>query len=474
MATPKTKCFILWACAALVALFASCGEDRWEEYREQTELDTWMYDLMQQHYLWYASLPDYDDVNPFLSPEEFLSKVKVSRDDYSFVDSVMDVPLPTYGFDYSLVRSQVIDTAYNALVTYVVPGSPAEEAGLQRGDWIMKVDTFYISRKYGEELLQGVSPRRLVMGEWREVIPEATEDEEEPLPVYLVVATGDTLDMSAARVVEDVPLHKSSVIELATGEKVGYLMYNSFTAGTDDVPGKYNDELRQWSAELSAERVNKVILDLRYNEGGTLDCVQLLGTLLTSSYYLDQPMAQLEYNDKNSQRDTTLTFNSQLLGQGRNLDLNTLIVLTSNQTAGAPEMLMNSLNGKIQRLISIGSSTKGQNVATECFVNEKHRWAVNPVVCTVYNSEHVTYEGGFQATYSVSTSSDYTTFLPFGNPSESLLSVAIGVLEGTYPPRDDEEEPATASVANALPHFAIEKNVSSCASRRFEHGLQLK
>ena len=38
-----------------------------------------------------------------------------------------------------------LDTAYNALITYVIPGSPAA-AVLKRGDWIVKVDTSYISK----------------------------------------------------------------------------------------------------------------------------------------------------------------------------------------------------------------------------------------------------------------------------------------------------------------------------------------
>ena len=126
--------------------FFSCGVDRWPEYAHQTALDTWMYDIMQQNYLWYQDLPSYDDVNLFLEPASFLSKVKSKKDSYSFVDSVMEAPLPTYGFDYSLVRNPDIDTAYNALITYVIPGSPAA-AVLKRGDWIVKVDTSYISKK---------------------------------------------------------------------------------------------------------------------------------------------------------------------------------------------------------------------------------------------------------------------------------------------------------------------------------------
>ena len=142
--------------------------------------------------------------------------------------------------------------------------------------------------------------------------------------------------------------------------------------------------------------------------------------------------------------------------------------MISGETAGAPEMLMHSLNGKIQQLIAIGSSTKGQNVATEQFINEEFLWSINPAVCTIYNSEHDTY-GGFKPTYAVNASTDYLTFLPFGDEKETLLSVALGVLNKTYPPKDEETEETTKA------QFKIEKSVISPASRRFSsNGLQLK
>ncbi|MDD3039236.1 S41 family peptidase [Bacteroides sp.] len=470
MMTNLRKIFLIPALIiTFISGFVSCGVDRWPEYAHQTALDSWMYNIMQQNYLWYQSMPSYNNVNLFLDPASFLSKVKTNYDSYSFVDSIMETPLPTYGFDYSLVRSQDIDTAYNALITYVIPGSPAEKAGLQRGNWIMKVDTSYISKKYEVQLLQGTRARDLVMGVWKEVIPEVEEGEEQPDPIYKVVPNDITLKMGAAQIVEDNPFHKSEILDLSTG-KVGYLMYNSFTAGTKDDSEKYNNELRKWSAELAQQNINKVILDLRYNAGGTLDCVQLLSTMFVPSYYLDQNMTFLEYNDKNIDKDATLTFDQQLLKSGKNLDLNTLIVLISGETAGAPEMLMNNLNGKIQKVIAIGASTKGQNVATEKFINEEFLWAINPVVCTVYNSDHVTY-GKFEPNYSVSSSTDYSTFLPFGDPKETLLSIAIGVLEGTYPPVEPEnpEEGTTSGKS-----IKIEKSVSSPASRLFMRGLQLK
>ena len=438
--------------------FFSCGVDRWPEYAHQTALDTWMYDIMQQNYLWYQDLPSYDNVNLFLDPASFLSKVKSKSDSYSFVDSVMETPLPTYGFDYSLVRSADIDTAYNALITYVIPGSPAEAAGLVRGDWIMKVDTSYISKKYETQLLQGTKARDLVMGVWKEVPVEPEEGEvgEEETTVYKVVPNDKTLKLPAARAVEDNPVHKTEILTVKENNsdiKVGYLMYNSFTAGTKADPEKYNDELRQISQEFKTAGVKYVILDLRYNAGGSLDCVQLLGTILTSNARLNEPMAYLEYNDKNRDKDATINFDPTILGSGTNLDLPGLFVITSGTTAGAPEMLIGSLFLKDSYpVVSIGSATKGQNVATEQFVNDEFLWSVNPVVCTVYNSKHDE-NGSFVPNADLKISettidgiTNYSEFLPFGDPNERLLKVAIGVIEGTYPPKKEEDTTTKAQL----------------------------
>ena len=477
----KLRKIILIPALSIVSIsgFFSCGVDRWPEYAHQTALDTWMYDIMQQNYLWYQDLPSYDNVNLFLDPASFLSKVKSKSDSYSFVDSVMETPLPTYGFDYSLVRSADIDTAYNALITYVIPGSPAEAAGLVRGDWIMKVDTSYISKKYETQLLQGTKARDLVMGVWKEVPVEPEEGEvgEEETTVYKVVPNDKTLKLPAARAVEDNPVHKTEILTVKENNsniKVGYLMYNSFTAGTKADPEKYNDELRQISQEFKTAGVKYVILDLRYNAGGSLDCVQLLGTILTSNARLNEPMAYLEYNDKNRDKDATINFDPTILGSGTNLDLPGLFVITSGTTAGAPEMLIGSLFLKDSYpVVSIGSATKGQNVATEEFVNEEFLWSVNPVVCTVYNSKHDE-NGSFVPNADLKISettidgiTNYSEFLPFGDPNERLLKVAIGVIEGTYPPKKEEDTTTKAQ-------FKIEKSVITPASRRFVGGGGLK
>ena len=97
---------------------------------------------------------------------------------------------------------------------------------------------------------------------------------------------------------------------------------------------------------------------------------------------------------------------------------------------------------------------------------------MNPVVCTVYNSTHddwgaiVPNDKLKVSETSIDGVTNYSEFLPFGDPNERLLKVAIGVIEGTYPPQEEEDK--------SKAQFKIEKSVSSPASRRFTGGLRLK
>lgn len=468
----------------MVCNLMSCGVDRWSEYAEMTALDNWVDTVMRKHYLWYKDIPSYNKLNQFQAPDAYLTSLLSKNDNkFSFADTVLSAPLPTYGFDYTLVKNSQIDTAYHALITYIIPGSAAEKAGLKRGEWIIKMGPQYISKKYEKRLLQGTKAIELTVGQWQKVVSKesgkATED------LYDVVATG-TKQMPAATVVVDNPVHLYKILTLSNGEKVGYLMYNSFTAGTKEEPEKYNNELRQISKELQAANIQGLILDFRYNKGGTIDCVQLLSTLIVPSNFLNTDMASLEYNDLNSKKNKTLKFDSKVLKEGVNLNLNTIIVLTTGTTAGAPEMLMNSINKKATKLISIGSATKGQYVATERFVNDTYHWAINPAVCTVYNSEKETFIGGFAATQSINEWSDYNKVLPFGDPKEALLSVAIGVLDGTYQPPTPTNSGTSRSIvpvfnsvnssiinSTGQPKTRLPKIVSSTASRKFIQGLQI-
>ena len=122
--------------------------------------------LMREVYLWYEDIPAANSLNYFQAPDAFLKSILSKNDKgFSTVDSIMDTPLPSYGFDYTLYKVATSDTTYTALVSYVAKNSPAEDAGLERGNWIMLVDGDSITKKTEERLIDG-GARTLRIGKY--------------------------------------------------------------------------------------------------------------------------------------------------------------------------------------------------------------------------------------------------------------------------------------------------------------------
>lgn len=415
--------FSLWGVLALSALL-SCGEDRWKEYYPWTGRDLWIDSVMRQDYLWYEDLPSSKELNYFQEPPAFLKSLLSPRDKgFSTVDTLDNTPVPSYGFDYTLFKLATSDTVFNALVTYVMPQSPAAQAGMQRGEWIMLVDGDSITKKTEQLLVDGGS-RKLLLG--RYVVQKDEEDKE-----IGVIESDRNVTLPAARAVADdaIPAYRIIKIE-GTGFTVGYLVYNQFVAGTEQDKEKYNNLLRSFSRECKSAGVNNFVLDLRYNAGGEMECVQLLGDILVPADKLESPLAYLQYNDKQPEKDRDLMLDSQLLQGGANLNLSTLYVLTGSATAGAAEMLINCLE-PYMKVVLIGQTTKGENVATGTYLNPKYPWVLRPVVCEVFNANDKSdYADGFKPDLSMNETSYLANFLPLGNPEEALLNTALQLIVG--------------------------------------------
>ncbi len=421
---------ILLFLVAVLPLLLSCGVDRWPEYAAKTIRDRWMDSIMRVNYLWYDEMTADNKLNFFSAPSAFIKSAVPSKDKgFTTADSILLTPAPSYGYSYKLYRAAADATAYNALITYILPGSPAADAGLHRGDWIMQVNGETITTKNETTLLGGTAALDLVIGKY-------TEQVNENETVTGVVVEDHTTTLPAAREVENNPVNYYNTYTRA-GYKVGYMVYSNFTAGTLNDPEKYNNELRAISNTFKAAGTNIVIVDLRYNGGGQTECAQLLGTLLAPASALGSPMAYLEYNDRLQDKNQTLLFDNALIQGGSNINPVGIIFLSTSVTAGASEMIMNCLQPHTNNIMLIGQNTVGQNVGTSSYRNPELLWKLNLVEYTIYNSNQESgYTGGFAPKYAIDETTDLLHFLPFGDENETLLHAALGVLDGTYPPAE--------------------------------------
>ena len=323
------------------AWLASCGEDRWAGYAEQTKTDRWIDDTMRVWYYWREDIPGTNDLNYFTDPITFFRSLLSSDDGkngtpYSTIDTLEAVTrsIPytdhSYGFQFTTNRVEGNDTALYAHVLYVAQGSPAADIGLERGDWIMQMDGHPITQdNYAR--LYGDGAMNLTVGYY-----DPAGD--------TILAYAGTRQMAQARAVDDNPVHYRNIYE-RNGKRIGYLVYNHFSSGSTLEGGgtEYDDDLRAASRYFASGGVNEFVLDLRYNNGGQLSCAQLLCTLLAPASALGQTLGYVEYNSRFNPRQATLSLDENIIGSGANLNLGTLYILTSAQTASASEMLINCL-----------------------------------------------------------------------------------------------------------------------------------
>lgn len=415
--------------------FGSCGEDRSGEYYALIAAKTWIYETMQQNYLFYADLPAEEDIDFFQKPQEFLSSVISDKDKkgsvtFSHIDSVNRKPrvtttFPSFGLEGTMIR---LDDGTNAVrILYVQDQSPAKEAGLKRGNCIIAVDSQKITTSnYSEYFQYPTQPYRYML-----ITPHiATKEEEEDKQVY------DTCEVQlpAPRIVEQPSVFMTKNITAGGGRKAFYIMYNSFEKEDEDL-------LKKAFEEGMSASPNDVILDLRYNPGGYVSTSILLSSMLAPASAIGQPCLKLIYNDKIN-KEESIPFQ-----QVTNYTYDNLYVITSRNTASASEIVINCLRPYLgDKLIQVGEPTFGKNVAQELFTTPEYpelEFWLTTAYLSNSQGEYNYFEKGLVPAHNVSESpEDFKGLGELGTPQDTLLySVMYHMEHHTFPEPPQPEKP---------------------------------
>lgn len=396
--------------------------------------------MMDQDYYWYKDI-DSTKLNYYQNAELFFKSLLVtSVDKYSTIEATATTPavgtragnIATYGFEFYQVAHPVRTNAYMARVLYTLPGSSAEIAGLQRGDWIIGLRDTTLNSSNIDSLYEAKQGLELRIGYLSEDGKEVFEKETKTIP--------------PGSLVEDNPIYYSSVIEHA-GKRIGYLVYNSFVAGRSDTDETYLNELSALSTKFKSEGVDEFILDLRYNLGGELNRpVPMMCTMLAPANKMGEVMGYMEFNDKNGNSEPFL-FSPTYLKGGSNLNMSRVFVLTNKKyTASASEAVINFLNDHMDVVI-VGTGTLGKNVGSREY-DEVEGYLLHPIVCKIRNSKgFAEYELGFspsQSLYNKDELQNDVVMYPLGDKREMLLSTALRIIDGTIVPEEPEARSASS------------------------------
>ncbi|MCR4766036.1 MAG: hypothetical protein K5856_07690 [Bacteroidaceae bacterium] len=398
------------------SLFTSCGKDRWEFYYPMTRHSLWIDSVMRDNYLWNDELADEDDLTSsyFLNSVSFLSKVKYGSDPASYVDTACSVPLTDYG--YELVANLVNDTAMMVLITYIEPTSVASTTGLQRGEWIMAVDDQIITAN-NIDLLSDGDTHKLTIGHYTTISvydEDSDSEEEQEVILYDRVVS---LPTPTGYFSDNLP-----VVSIVN-DHVGYMLYNHIAEANQQ-------KVAAASQSLASGGITDMVIDLRFASTGDVQGFQYLASVLAPSSALGTQLATVQYAESRHM-DSSLPFlTASELGNGVNLNLSTLYVLTSSNTAGPAEMLINCLK-TVMNVVIIGEATQGIGVACETYSNPSTDQVLHLAACHVTDiNDAANYlDGGFTPDYSVTPLSPVKGVQPFGSANENLLAKALELIE---------------------------------------------
>lgn len=419
------------------------GEDPKPVKNEDSELEVeeFVFRGMEEFYLYEADVPEFrsgyfkndDEKQEFLasfaSPENLFSHLTVPEDEFSYItddyhalNDQFDGKSGATGIEYGIGGISNSNNIFG-FITYVLPGSSAEEEGLTRGTLFTEIDGTKLTMSNFVDLISQKSFE----------ITLAYIDRDG----YLV--TSDETATLEDRSYTANPIYLDTIYEYE-GQKIGYLMYNSFIANFDD-------ELNAVFGEFKSQNINHLILDLRYNGGGSVASAVSLASMVTGQFEGEIFMKE-QWNEKYQtyfetyQPDYIFNYFDDKIRTGEainSLNLSEVYVITGYQTASASELIINGLRPYIN-VVQVGETTTGKfqgsitlydepDLTSEDKANPDHTYAMQPLVFKTANAlGHSDYAEGLDP--DLPLKEDIVNMGVLGDPSERLLQATLDQILG--------------------------------------------
>jgi hypothetical protein len=212
-------------------------------------------------------------------------------------------------------------------------------AGLRRGDSVLSIDGYTPL-----DIAAGLLPAVSTVGVVRTMIIRTVAGDSRQIRV---VSEDFALQPVIATTIFDVQRAGAPV-------KVGYLAYPPFV-------GYSREDLRTVLSGFVGAGMGELILDLRYNGGGSVPMSGALASMIAGPEFVARVFAALRYNDKQAASNADFIFTLQTDTEGFLLrtGLKRLFVITSGATASASELLINGLRPFVD-VVLVGDTTYGK------------------------------------------------------------------------------------------------------------------
>ncbi|MGL5113172.1 MAG: S41 family peptidase [Flavobacterium sp.] len=439
----KTNFKILFLVLSSYFLLESCQKDEDDIAAPKAlEIQNFVWKGMNQYYLWQSSVPNLADtrfknqselttfLNSYSEPEALFQALRVDKstdrfswivDDYEALEQSFQGTTKNDGIDFGLSYKPGSTTEIFGYVRYIIPNSDAATKAIKRGDMFTAVNGTQLTANNYQTLLLNAESYTLNLADYNGTT---------------IVSNGKSVALTKT-VLNENPIFINKVIETG-GKKIGYLMYNGFFAN-------YDLQLNEAFGSLKAQGITDLVLDLRYNGGGSVQTATRLASMI-SGQFTGKVFAKQQWNEKveayfsTNSPDALKNFFTDKIGSTpiNSLNLTKVYILTTKSTASASELVINGLKPFLD-VVQIGDVTTGKNVGSITLydsptfekenVNKAHKYAMQPIVLKIVNANGFgDYQSGLVPT--VQQAETISTFGILGNVNEPLLKVAIGKITG--------------------------------------------
>jgi C-terminal processing protease CtpA/Prc len=413
----------------------SCNKDDDSEVinknsQELTSVDSanikvseWIYDWMEDVYYWNSIIPANIEISKKKNPEGFFYELLSQEDKWSYIANYDELTAELSGEYVSMGYFPYFGLLNNGnvfiIVLYVFPDSPAEKAGLQRGDIILTINGEYMDTTNYYDLFSQTS-YTVELGKYNNGI---------------LYKSGIAINLNASSFDAN-PLLFDTILNVSD-KKIGYAVYTEFITGDNY---KYLTRIDSVFKAFKDSGITDLIIDLRYNPGGEITAAGYLASTIGPASIVNaaNSFIKFKYNDKlQNYFESTGGINSENLvyqfpSARFNLNFNKVYFLTSYYTASASELLIIGL-APYMEVIQLGENTFGKYVGGWLLYDEhippKHNWAIIPIVFKYENiAGYTDFKNGLEPDYFI-----YDQLIPaepFGSLDDPMLALAVEKITG--------------------------------------------
>lgn len=244
-------------------------------------------------------------------------------------------------------------------------------------------------------------------------------------------------------------------------KKIGYIFYTEFI-------DEFNQKLYESFSRFKTEGVTDLIVDLRYNHGGSIAAASYLASLIAPQSVVQSGsvFSQLDFNSFiNGEYDKNGWSRKSMLGRasggasnpiGANLNLKTVYIIATDDSYSASELLTFCLR-PYMRVVHVGSKTGGKFTASmtvtayDSYGNKTNtiydparltngakdslkNWGMQPIVAIYKDSRNNDFSQAGALVPDVAVESrenDANALKPLGDQTDYLLAATIAHINGS-------------------------------------------